>query len=375
MRSPRSRTAVGAARSEDEPPVPGTAGGAAVEPRDEREKEYRETRKDRGADRLERALEVLQELKERQEVPLGAGHGRRVRRIGEPFERRGMPRREPEEREDDGENHGAVARRLEREERFSGVGLRRRSRVRVPAQEQEMGADEGKREERQQDDVERVEARQRRGPDGRPAGHEARRRRTDDGKRRRHLRPDDGRPVRLLVPREEIAREAESEDEEEEREAHEPVQLARLAVRAEDERARHVEDGEDDHRRGAPVVEAAHEPSREEPRLDRLHAFPRVVRRGRVREREREARHELHEEHGERRGPQREEPRSTNGDGLVGESPPERGEATPRLEKIQDLLHASSAAASSCRRPPDTTSGRRASGFGGGPASTSPPGP
>ena len=344
---------------EDGPAVPGPARGAAVEPRHEREEEHRETGKNRRADRLERALEELQELKERQEVPLGSGHGRRVRRIGEPLERRGMPRGEPEEREDDGENHDAVARRLEREERLSRVGVRRRSRVTVPAQEKEMDGDEGECEDREQHDVERVEARQRRGADGGPAGHEARRRPTHDGKRRRHLRPDDRRPVRLLVPREEIAREAESEDEEEERDAHEPVQLAGAAVRAEDERARHVEDGEDDHRRGAPVVEASHEPAREEPRLDRLHAFPRVVRRRRVREREREAGDELDEKDDERRGSQREEPRAPDGDGLVGERPPERARATPRLEKIENSLHASSAAASSCRRPPATTSGRR----------------
>ena len=158
------------------------------------------------------------------------------------------------------------------------------------------------------------------------------------GKRGRHLRSDDRRPVRLLIPREEIARETESENEEKEREAHEPVQLAGLSVRAEDERARHVEDGEDDHRRGAPVVEPPHERAREEPRLDRLHALPRVVRRGRVREREREPGGELDEERGERRGPQREEPRAPDRHGLVGERPPERGEPAPRLEELQDFF-------------------------------------
>src|ERR1019366_6362428 len=76
------------------------------------------------------------------------------------------------------------------------------------------------------------------------------------------------------------------------------------------------------------------------------------------------------EERDERRGAQREEPRAPDGDRLVGERAPERGEAAPRLEKLEKSLHASRSA-----RPPETTSGWRASGFGGGPASTAPEGP
>ena len=221
----------------------------------------------------------------------------------------------------------------------------------------------------------RVEARERRGADGASARHDARGGRPDDGQRRGDLRPDDGGPVRLLVPREEIAREAEREDDEEQRDAHEPVQLARLAVRAEEERPREMERGKDDHRGRAPVVEAAHDGARGELRLDRPDALPRVVRRRRVREREREARDDLDDEREERGRAQREKPRPANRHGLVGEGAPERRRSRARLEELEEPLHASNAEESTVTRPPATTSGTFASGRGGGPARTRPSAP
>jgi len=280
-----------------------------------------------------------------------------------------------DEPSDERKADGGVARRLVREKGLPLVGPGRGPRVAVLAEEEEMRGDEAERQYREEDDVYGVETRKRRGTDHGSSCHDARGRGPDDGQRRGHSRPDDRRPVGLLVPREEVSREAECEDHEEERDAHEPVQLARLEVRPEEERPREVEDREDDDRGRAPVMEAAHERSRGKPRLNRLHALPRVIRRGGIGEREREAGGELDEERDERRGAQCEEPRPPDGNRLVRERAPERRERGARLQEFEEPLHASSAEASSCTRPPITTSGKRVRGRGGGPASTAPSGP
>src|SRR5436190_1589380 len=95
---------------------------AAVKPRDQTEEEQGEAGQDRGADRLQRSLEVLQQLKKRKEVPLRARRVGRVGRIGEPLERSRMPRGQPEEREDEEQPDDGVAPRLVRKERLTRIG-------------------------------------------------------------------------------------------------------------------------------------------------------------------------------------------------------------------------------------------------------------
>src|SRR5207248_11411392 len=53
---------------------------------------------------------------------------------------------------------------------------------------------------------------------------------------------DDRRPKGALVEREQVAREAHRERQDEQHDAHDPVQLARILICAEEERAAHVEE-------------------------------------------------------------------------------------------------------------------------------------
>ena len=94
----------------------------------------------------------------------------------------------------------------------------------------------------------------------------------------------------------------------EQQHADDPVQLARVLVRAEQEHARHVEEHQDDEHARAPAVHAAHEPAEREVVRDVLDRLVRAVRVRLVVHREDHAGQRLDDERRQRRRAERVEP-------------------------------------------------------------------
>ena len=195
---------------------------------------------------------------------------------------------------------------------------------------------ERRKEGRQHEDVEGVEARERLGAELVSAAQHAGERRADERGLLRDLRPDLGGPVGLLVPGQEVAREAEAHHDEQQHDAAHPGELARELVRAREERAQQVEPHHRHHGARAPDVEAAQQPS--EGRLfghpaDRVEG---VVGRGRVRHRqERSARHlEQKEKQGD--AAERIDPARAARDPSREERPPDLARAETLVEPVAE---------------------------------------
>jgi hypothetical protein len=159
-----------------------------------------------------------------------------------------------------------------------------------------------------QQHVHRVEACERVGTDLRTAFEEVRKERPQDGSRAVQIDPDYGGPVRGLVPRQQVAREPLEHADDQQQHADDPVQLARVLVRAEQEHARHVEEHQDDEDTRAPLVHAAHEPAEREVVCDLLDRLVRAVRIRLVVHREDHACQRLDQERRQRRRAQSVEP-------------------------------------------------------------------
>ncbi len=104
------------------------------------------------------------------------------------------------------------------------------------------------------------EPRQRQPGDLRAAQHHVLQRITHDRDHGADLGADDRCPVGPLVPRQEIAGEAEGEGHQQEHDTGQPGHLARVLVGAVDDHAHHVQDDEQDHGARTPVVKAADQP-------------------------------------------------------------------------------------------------------------------
>ena len=110
---------------------------------------------------------------------------------------------------------------------------------------------------RQQQHVQREESRERRRAELAAAAQELHERPADDRRRAGDVRSNLGRPIRLLIPRQQIAGEPEAQHEEQQHDAEQPVGSRGVLVRAHRENADHVGEGEHHHRRRAPMVDAA----------------------------------------------------------------------------------------------------------------------
>ena len=125
----------------------------------------------------------------------------------------------------------------------SGIVLRaspsrsiaRRHAHALPLDEEQVEAEERRRDRRQDRDVEPVEAREGRARHVGAAAQDAREQVTDDRDLRRHVGADLRREVGERVPGQQVAGEAESERQEEQQGARDPGQLARRAVRLQEE--------------------------------------------------------------------------------------------------------------------------------------------
>src|SRR5688572_14239059 len=84
--------------------------------------------------------------------------------------------------------------------------------------------------QRQADDVQRVEANESVRADLEATAHDEDHRVTEDGGRTHHVRTDGDGPQRQLVPGQQVAREAEEEGEDEQDDAYHPVELTRRLI-------------------------------------------------------------------------------------------------------------------------------------------------
>ena len=126
----------------------------------------------------------------------------------------------------------------------------------------------------QDPDVQGVEARQRvMAVDG-PADQDRLEHRADAGDAAgdvgRHL----SREEALLVPRQQITRERQAQDDAHERDAEPPVHFARRQMGPGDDDLQHVDGEEDDHRLRAEVVQAADQPAEVHLILDEVDGAP-----------------------------------------------------------------------------------------------------
>jgi hypothetical protein len=181
----------------------------------------------------------------------------------------------------------------------------------------------------------------------------------------------DRRPVGALIPRQQIAGQAEGEDHLQQQQPDDPVQLARLAVAAEEHDPDQVQHRRDDDHRRAPMVQPTEERAAAHALLDEAHAVPRVIRRRRVVERQRDAGDHLHAEAEEQHAPEREPPRRARRQRLLEQVAAERAEAGAVVEPVGDAPppHSSTSKSDVCGL---TRTLMRASGTGGGPETTRP---
>ena len=122
-----------------------------------------------------------------------------------------------------------------------------------------MHTDKPERNPRQPDCVQCVKPRKRHRADFRTAAQHLRHEFTQDRCSASDFHTDDSCPIRLLIPWQQIAREAKSEHDEEQQHADYPCQFTRCFVGAVNHHAEQVQEDDDYHRARAPVVQAAHE--------------------------------------------------------------------------------------------------------------------
>ena len=156
--------------------------------------------------------------------------------------------------------------------------------------------------------VDRVEPRQGRRAEVGTSSQEVRQERADQRAGAVDVRGHDRRPVGALVERQQVARQRHHEREDHEHHADDPVQLARVLVRAEEERPRHVQEDQDHHHRRAPLVHAAHELAEEDVVGDVARRLVGLGRRRRVVHRQEHAGDRLRDEREHRRRAERVEP-------------------------------------------------------------------
>jgi hypothetical protein len=177
----------------------------------------------------------------------------------------------------------------------------RRWRDAVLAEERHVRAHHRDHHQRQRAHVQRVEAGQRRLPVVVTADDRALQPLPHQRHARRDVGRDLGRPVPLLIPRQQVPGQRQSLNQPEQREADPPGHLARALVRAVEHHLQHVEPEHDHHRLRAVVMEAADQPPERDLVLQVVDARPRVLHGRRVgRHHQQAGDHLHHEDHRER---------------------------------------------------------------------------
>ncbi len=163
-----------------------------------------------------------------------------------------------------------------------------RARNAVPSHQIDVRRGEHDETCRQQEDVRRIPAQQRQRAQ-RFAAAQQTRHQLAERPAARHVDGDRGRPVRLLVPRQQIAAERERQDHEQQHDARDPGGFARLLVGAEQHHPQHVRHRRDHDEAGAEEVQPAQQPAERQLLRDVAHALVRVVGRRHVEHRQHHA--------------------------------------------------------------------------------------
>ena len=164
-------------------------------------------------------------------------------------------------------------------------------------QRQDVRDDQEHQRERQRDDVQREEPVQRHVGDvvvaADPLDERVADQRDRAEQRHDHLRA----PVRHVAPRQQVAEERLGHQHEVDQHAEDPQQLARLLVRAVQQRAEHVQVDDDEERRGAGRVHVADQPAPLDVAHDVLDRAERLGGRRLVVHRQEDAGHDLDDQH------------------------------------------------------------------------------
>ena len=156
-----------------------------------------------------------------------------------------------------------------------------------------MHRQEHRRNQREHHDVEHVEPQQRVLADLDPTQQQQLGRGVEQRRVAGHVGADRDRPVRDLVPRQQVAGEAEQDGQVQEHDAHDPVELARRLVGPVVEDPHHVQEHEEHHQVGGPPVDVAGQQAERHPALDVQDVRVRLRLRRDVEE------HQVHAGHGE----------------------------------------------------------------------------
>src|SRR5664279_4242159 len=152
--------------------------------------------------------------------------------------------------------------------------------------------------------------------------------------------PHLGGPIRLLVPRQQVAGERETQHDEQQPDAEQPAHFAGVLVGTETEDADHVGHDEDHHGRGAPVVDATEEVSAQDMALDVANAVVGMIGRRGVVHRHDHAGHHLHEEHRQRGAAKRMPPGESPRHPAIDQLGPQGLHVDPIVNPLRDRGHA-----------------------------------
>ncbi len=180
---------------------------------------------------------------------------------------------------------------------------------------------------------------------------------------------DDGRPIRALVPRKQISRQAEREHEEQQHDAGRPRNFSRALVRAEKQHAQQMQHGEDHDEAGAEEMKPAQHAAELQLRHDETQALVRVCRHRHVVHRQRDAGDELQRQEEQQHAAEREKPVHVARHRLVENAPQAGSISSAIVEPVAERHQSWTKTFESSTRAAISLSGR-----GGGPETLRPSG-
>src|SRR5260370_24648883 len=145
--------------------------------------------------------------------------------------------------------------------------------------------------------VEREEAGQRRSGNDRASEQKAHQLRSDKGDPTDDRRSNAEPPIGILIKSQNLTGEGHPERHQEKKDSHDPGELPRVLVSAEEEHLHHVNHDNGEHEVRAPPMEGSNEPASRDLVIQRLQAAPSLTRGGYINDGQKNAGAELEQEH------------------------------------------------------------------------------
>ncbi|PRQ07406.1 hypothetical protein ENSA7_28870 [Enhygromyxa salina] len=265
-----------------------------------KQKRRHPARNDHRRNDRQRPLEVLQQLKQKQKIPLGPRHEvrgriRRRKQLGPVGAIGDRHQHRPRHR-----HRGHVDEQLVGPKRL-GLGRqllvaqRRWRRHPMTPKQIEVHTQQRRERDRQHEHMQRIEPGNRQITILRPTLQRVLQQVT-----KRHRPHDPGRdlrrPVPLLIPRQQVAGQRKRQHQPTHREAGPPVELTRLPIRPREHHLHQVQDRDDHHHRRSVVMQPTQEPPAGDPILQVRGARPRVARRRAIIGSQQDPQHDLLQE-------------------------------------------------------------------------------